>query len=101
MEFFDVDTVYDISLFPSLISVIFIIELIMSPITNAFSRKLEKKADLFALSITNNRNAFVSLMRKLESNNLSDPHPPVWVKIFFYDHPTIAERISYADQFGN
>ena len=91
--------VYDISIFPAFMLILFIVSFLTMPLQSAFSRKLEKEADAFALKTTRKREAFISLMEKLAERNLADPAPPKLVKIIFYDHPPIAERIRFAENF--
>jgi STE24 endopeptidase len=71
----------------------------MMPVQNWFSRRLERAADIFALKMTRNKDAFVSLMTKLSEKNLADPNPSKIVKFLFYTHPPISERIKLAEKF--
>ena len=59
----------------------------------------EKEADLFALKVTKNKDVFVSLMEKLAEKNLADPNPSKFIKVIFYSHPPIKERIEMAKDF--
>jgi len=69
------------------------------PLQNAFSRKLEKDADLFALEATRNKQAFISTMKKLAEQNLADTCPGKFYEIMLYNHPPISRRISFAKSF--
>ncbi|NQU95562.1 MAG: M48 family metallopeptidase [Candidatus Omnitrophica bacterium] len=89
--------IHDIKMFPAFMLVLFLTGFLLGPLQNAFSRKLERKADLFALEVTQNPIAFISLMKKLASKNLADPNPSKFVKFMFYDHPPISERIKLAE----
>jgi Zn-dependent protease with chaperone function len=40
------------------------------------------------------------MMEKLSERNLAQRRPPVWAKVFFYDHPPIEERIEFAKKAG-
>jgi len=91
--------VYDIKILPAILLVLFLAGFILMPIQNAFSRVLERQADIFALSVTRDSEAYVSLMNKLATRNLSDPNPSKIVKFLFYSHPPISERISLAKSF--
>jgi len=91
--------VYSIKIFPAFMLILFLVMFALGPLQNGFSRRLERGADLFALKVTRNRDAFISLMRKLAERNLADPNPPKLVKFLFYDHPPISERIQLAEKF--
>ena len=71
------------------------------PIANAFSRHLEKDADVFSLKTTGNINAFISTMKRLGEQNLADADPARIYEIMLYDHPPIARRIALAESFKN
>ncbi|MDP2920871.1 MAG: M48 family metallopeptidase [Candidatus Omnitrophota bacterium] len=69
------------------------------PLSNAFSRRLEKNADGFALKTTGNPAAFISAMKKLSEQNLSETNPGKIYEIMLYDHPPISRRIAFAESF--
>lgn len=71
------------------------------PIANAFSRLLEKDADVFSLKTTGNTSAFISTMKRLGEQNLADTNPGRICEIMLYDHPPIAKRIALAESFKN
>ena len=60
------------------------------------SRKLEARADTFALELTGNARAFIDLQRQLALANLSDPDPPAAFRFISGSHPTTLERIGAA-----
>ena len=62
---------------------------------------MEKEADAFALKITNNKNSFISTMKKLADQNLADLDPGKFYEILLYSHPPISRRISFAESFKN
>ncbi|GIW12356.1 MAG: M48 family metalloprotease [Chloroflexi bacterium] len=70
--------------------------LLSQPIVNWYSRSIERAADRFALALTGNREAFLSVMTKLHDQNLSEADPPTWVKLWLYSHPPYRERIALA-----
>ncbi len=71
-----------------------------APIVNAVVRRaVEHRADVYSLHLTNNPSAFVTAMRKLGTMNLADPDPPRLIKWFFHNHPTLKERIEFAERF--
>ena len=95
-----VEKIYAIGIFPALMLILFLMNFLILPVKNGFSRLLEREADLFALKKTNNKMAFISLMEKLATKNLADPDPPFLIKMFFYSHPPIKERIRCAELFN-
>jgi STE24 endopeptidase len=69
------------------------ISMIISIVTNIFSRKMEYAADRFAVTTTGKHEALAAGLKKLSVDTLSNltPHP---LKVFFYyGHPPILERI--------
>lgn len=75
------------------------VSLAMLPVAHALSRTYERRADRFALKLTNNPAAFVSAMRRLAAQNLAEEQPSKLVEWLFYSHPPIGERISAAQAF--
>ena len=69
------------------------VTMITSVISNAISRKNEFEADNYSLQTTKNKEALISMLVGLASNNLSHltPHP---FKVFLsYSHPPTIDRI--------
>jgi STE24 endopeptidase len=75
------------------------VSLIMVPAAHALSRANERRADGFALRLTQNPAAFVSAMRRLAAQNLAEERPSRIVQWLFYSHPPIRERIATAQAF--
>ncbi len=73
--------------------------IIMQPLEAYVSRRFEREADSLALKTTQNKEAFISLMDKLASQNLADRNPHPLIKFFFFDHPPIDERIKIAKSY--
>jgi len=69
---------------------------LLQPLEAYVSRRFEREADALALKTTQNKEAFISLMDKLASQNLADRNPHPLIKFFFFDHPPINERINAA-----
>ncbi|MFA6563281.1 MAG: M48 family metallopeptidase [Verrucomicrobiia bacterium] len=70
--------------------------LVTSPLTHAWSRRAEYRADWFALEMTRDAAAFESAMRKLAGQNLADMAPHPVVEFLFHDHPALSKRIAKA-----
>jgi STE24 endopeptidase len=76
------------------------VSLLLTPLTNAWSRHNERRADRYALTLTGGTAAFISAMRRLGAQNLAEARPSKPVFWFFYTHPTIEERIDAARNFS-
>ena len=71
------------------------INMIISILSNFFSRKHEYEADMYAVTTYNKPEAFISALKRLSIDNLSNltPHP---LKVFFdYSHPPVLKRIEF------
>ena len=79
---------------PLLLLVWGLLEVVSLPFTAAFSRRLERRADRFALEMTHDPGAFEAAFRRLATANLSDLDPPRLVYAFLFTHPTPAERLA-------
>jgi len=102
MAQFGYEHVWDIAAFPLLALSLFLFGLLVMPLNNAFSRSREWKADAAALELTANRDAFIRAMRKLAEQNLADLSPHPVVEFLLHDHPSLARRIAWAEQWqGN
>ena len=87
----------DVAGFPLLALIVVLFGVLMMPVTNVFSRALEREADDFALSTTRAKDAFISCMRKLAIVNLSNPDPHPLIEFFLHSHPSIRKRIERAE----
>jgi STE24 endopeptidase len=70
--------------------------LVSTPVQNLVSRHIEARADVHALDLTADPDAFIEMQRGLAGANLSDPDPPAAWQWFFGSHPTVAERVALA-----
>lgn len=96
---FSLSGIDDISFFPILALLLIIFSLVVMPLTNGFSRIIEKEADRFSLKTTGKAKEFISVMNKLACLNLAEKNPGRFVEILLYDHPSIAKRIAFAESF--
>ncbi|MFT4048899.1 MAG: M48 family metalloprotease [Solirubrobacterales bacterium] len=69
---------------------------VSQPAANAWSRKIEARADAFALAVTQKPDAAIALEQRLTTRNLSRPEPPSALQFFFGTHPTPMQRIGMA-----
>ncbi len=89
----------DLGAFPLLALCLFVFGLVAMPVNNAFSRWRERLADHEALALTENPAGFIRAMRKLADQNLADLSPHPAVEFLLHDHPSLARRISWAEQW--
>jgi len=90
----------DAAALPALMLIAGISSFLLMPLANAFSRAQERAADRYALSTTQNVDAFVTAMKRLSQQNLAEEYPSPLVRWLFYSHPPIRERIEAARAFG-
>lgn len=88
--------VSDIAGLPVLALVAMVTGLIFMPLSNAFSRRMERQADDYAFSTIGAAGPLVSGLTKLAQRNLAEVSPPRWKEVLFYSHPSIARRIERA-----
>jgi STE24 endopeptidase len=92
--------VSDVAALPLLFLSLGVFGLIITPVTNAYSRYVEASADEAAMELTANPRAFVTAMTRLTNQNLSVADPSRWVELLFYDHPPYTKRVSLAKRYG-
>ncbi len=67
---------------------------VTQPINNGVSRIMEYHADEYGLKLSRvTAETAVTAFDKLSVYNLSDPEPPAIIEFWFYDHPSLANRI--------
>ncbi|MPQ97663.1 M48 family metalloprotease [Modestobacter sp. I12A-02628] len=81
---------------PLLLFLVAAATLVSTPVQNGVSRQVEARADLHALDLTRDPDAFIGLQRQLATANLADLDPPAAWQWFFGSHPTSAQRIAFA-----
>ena len=78
---------------PALALSITLVSTALGMTSNVLSRRVEARADTFALELTNDPAAFIGLTRSLAITNLADPSTPRIYQILFGTHPTTMQRI--------
>ena len=73
--------------------------LVLMPVGLAFSRHLEHEADRFALELTRDNRAAATAFVRLQSENLGNPTPGMLYRLFRASHPSLAERIEFANDY--
>jgi len=72
---------------------------VATPVVNALSRWNERRADRYALRLTQQPAAFISAMKRLGTQNLAEERPSRTVLWLFHTHPPIEQRIKAAQSF--
>ncbi len=90
------DSPADPRVVPLLLFLVTVGGLLGTPIQNGVSRQVEMRADVHALDLTGDAEAFIDMQRRLTTSNLGDPDPPDPWHWYFGSHPTAAERIALA-----
>jgi STE24 endopeptidase len=67
---------------------------------NALSRRVEQRADTFALDLTEDPDSFIELEKRLAIKALVDPQPRRLLQKLFGTHPDAVTRIGYAVSYA-
>ncbi|AZB42265.1 M48 family peptidase [Bacillus sp. FJAT-42376] len=94
-----IESARELAAMPLFFLLIGVLSFASSPLTNAVSRMQEKSADMYAIEMTGDKQSAVQSFQELSKSSLSRVNPPELVKLFRYTHPTMAERITYLDQW--
>ena len=86
----------DIAGLPLLGLVTIAVSLIALPVTNAWFRRVETRADDFALSLTRAPGPFIGAMEWLAGLNLAERDPHFLKELLLYSHPSLGRRITRA-----
>jgi len=87
----------DVASLPLLSLVFGFYGLLVMPLTNAYMRHRERRADEYALQMTGNGPAFASALTRLANQNLAEVDPEPWVEFLLYSHPALNKRIRMAE----
>lgn len=94
-----ISEVKDIRSLPLFFMIISMLLFAVSPLTNWVSRYEEARADQYAINMTKNPDAAIASFQELTKLGLSQVNPPLLVKIFRYDHPTMLDRIAMLEDY--
>ena len=89
----------DLAALPFLGLVSSIVWLLATPIRHAQSRRHERRADAFALALTGEPEAFGAAIRRLSARSLSEERPSVLTRWLYHRHPSVAERLAFAEAY--
>ena len=76
---------------PFLVAMISCYLLVMTPVINSIKRRSQLKADIYSLNTGRKPDLFISSVLKSAGHEKADPG--FWEESFFFDHPSIKERI--------
>jgi STE24 endopeptidase len=90
----------NIALLPMFLLFLSLIDLaLLKILQNALVRLFENQADDEALKLSEDADAFKRAMAGLANRNLSNAYPNFWVKLIYYNHPTVGERLQRAEEY--
>ena len=75
------------------------LSLVLLPALNAYSRFNEREADQYCWKSVANVQPFISAMKKLSQQNLTERDPSRIVEILFHSHPAVSKRIAAAAEY--
>ena len=90
---------------PVLLLFLFLLTFATMPAQNAFDRHLEHQADQYGLEVVhgivpNSSEATAEALKILAEADLTEPSPSSFVKMWFYNHPPMDERIRFAYDYN-
>jgi Zn-dependent protease with chaperone function len=77
--------------------VLTILGILITPIGNVISRRVEAEADWQALQTTKDPASGRGLFQEFARTSLQQPKPPTWAYIYFDTHPTAIQRIAMTE----
>jgi len=89
---------------PALLLFVYLFFFLAEPVFNSFSRYQEHQSDVYGLEVTHgiipdsSENA-AEAFQVLGEVDLADPDPGVFIKIWLYNHPPLAERLTFAHEY--
>jgi STE24 endopeptidase len=81
---------------PRILALVAVATLLVSPVQNGLSRLVETRADVDALTATQDPQSFTEMQVRLALRSIADPTPPTWSHYWFASHPTVLERLALA-----
>jgi STE24 endopeptidase len=92
-------SVGDVASLPLLMLLMSLMLLVASPALNTFSRMNEHQSDIFGLEITRDNKGAAEAFVRLAQGNLGNPRPHWFLHMMRGTHPTLAERIEFANTY--
>ena len=94
----------DLASLPVLVLLLTVFGFLFTPISNAYSRRLEHQADQYGLEVIHGLVPEAPVVAAhafqiLGEVDLEEPNPSTAVKIWFYNHPPLDERMRFAQTY--
>lgn len=78
---------------PALVASVALVTFLVGTVSNQLSRRVEARADSYALRLTGDAPTFLAQQRRLALQNVSDPDPPALARVLLGTHPTTRQRL--------
>jgi Zn-dependent protease with chaperone function len=94
----------DLASLPVLMMLVTVFGFLFTPISNAYSRRLEHQADQYGLEVIHGLVPDAPVVaahafQVLGEVDLEEPNPSTAVKLWFYNHPPLDERMRFAQTY--
>jgi len=89
----------DPAVVPLVLALAAVAGLLVAPVGNLVSRRIEARADVASLDLTGDVGTFVAIQRRLALTNLSDLEPNPVADALFATHPSTTQRIALAREW--
>jgi STE24 endopeptidase len=89
----------DVASLPLILLLFSLASFVVSPLALGITRHFEHEADRFGLEITRTNRAAAQSFVRLQEDNLANPRPHWIVRLLRASHPTLAERIEFANSY--
>jgi Zn-dependent protease with chaperone function len=94
----------DLASLPALVLLLTVFGFLFTPISNVYGRHLEHQADQYGLEVIHGLVPDAPIVaahafQVLGEVDLAEPNPSTAVKLWFYDHPPLDERMRFAQTY--
>ncbi len=77
---------------------------VAGPIANTVSRRFERQADVYAIEVTFGlippaAQSAAEVYQIVAKSRLEEPNPNPLIEFWLYDHPSLSERVTFAQQY--
>jgi len=90
----------DLAALPLIAFVTLLVWVVATPLRHAQSRRHERRADIFALAMTDGADPFRRAIRRLGASHLVEERPSRLTRWLYHRHPSIAERLALAEAYS-